>query len=403
MTTQEKLVNATISLWMLTGNARPSMRAILARSDATPPSLYHHFTSLYHLYHAAHEAAVERAEWWCAARLAELDTGTALDPAALPPLMACLIDEWCRERRELAFAHFLCLAETVRGSGSKELALRWETLWREFWQAVADRCGLPDAGTATASLAVGLDLAHLLRTRRTIDRCWLDEICRAWGDWNNGRLAADSQWHLHAMTAARYHDAPPELPEGKALAIANAAADVLIDQGAHHIAHRTVAAHAGVSTGSVSYHCRTVDDLLRAAFAALYWRAVKPVPEQADGTGAAMTRAEAEAAIASGSVPPGPDRQSTTGWIELHLALARDPDLASLAARVRYRGGHVANRYLHALLPGHCTASLVDRALLANWIIGSQLQTAVAPIDIAPYRASSEWLTAMISGLRGEA
>ncbi len=397
MNTREKIIESTISLWSGPDMSGPSMRAILKKSGITAPSLYHRFDSLYHLYRESHEAALTLAERWLDARLEELDGETPLHPRAFAPLMAVLIHRWCHECRNLAFARFECVLETMRRDEATDIAFRWEILWRNFWQAVSERCGLADAGEATGALASGLSIAHLIPIRPTVDRCCIEEACRGWVDWCLGSRATENRWHEFALAAASSGNGPIKRPAGKALPLAEAAANLLVEKGTGEVTHRGVAAAAGVSTGAVAHYFRTVDDLLCGAFAAIYWRTMPSEQALAEAGGSTPPPAYSVRTLID---PPKRDWWPVIGWVEFHLALARDPALAALAPRIRYRGGHMSKRFLEAMLPPGSESGQTDRALFAHWVFGIRMQIAAGRSDPGFYRKSTAWFTETVSKLR---
>lgn len=393
MKTRETLIESTIALWSQPHASGPSMRAILKRSAITAPALYHHFESLQHLYAEAQELALARAAQWFTARLEDLQAGPELGPHALPALMAELVDRWCQECRPLAFIRFECLIEAARQGAPTPLAARWEYLWRDMWRAVAARCGLAEAADGTAAVAAGLSLSHLIDVRRTVDRCCVDEVGRGWLDWVLGKAAANNHWHDFALAAANSENAPIPRLAAKELSLAEAAAQLLIEKGVGEVTHRSVAQQAGVSAGAVAHYYRTVGDLLRAAFSAIYWQSLGSVLAGGDK---APSPPQSPVLLAV-FTPPQPEWWSVIGWLEFHLALARDPALAALAARIRYRGGHMSQRFLGILLPRGVEPGQADRALFSHWVFGTRIQIAAKAADPDFYRGQAEWLTATLA------
>lgn len=391
MSTRDTLIESTVSLWSEPHASGPSMRAILGKSGLTAPALYHHFDSLQTLYAKAQEQAFAEARDWFAARLQELGDGPSLPPHALPALMASLIDRWCNECRHLAFVRFECLLDAMRQTRPTPLATQWEALWNDSWQALATRCSLSSAGAGTAAVAAGLSLSHLIRVHPLADRCCVDEACRGWVDWALGHQARSSEWHQFALTTANAGDTPIARPAGKVAPLAEAAAHLLIEHGAGLVTHRNVAQQAGVSTGAVAHHCRTVSDLLRAAFATIYWQSLTRARAETDKPAPLSLQVLFE--------PPQPEWWPVIGWIELHLALARDPSLAAIAPHIRYRRGHMSERFLDLLLPSGLAPGQTDKVLFAHFIFGTRMQIAARSANRDFYRGNAEWLTATLSSV----
>lgn len=395
MSTRNSIIENTIALWSEPHTSGPSMRAILKKSAITAPALYHHFDSLQHLYAEAHEHAFASASTWFGARLDELLVGPELGPHALPALMAELIDRWCNECRHLAFVRLECLLDAARQGQPTDLATRWEYLWRDAWQTIAARCGMGAAGQGTGAVAAGLSLSHLIRVRPTIDRCCVEETSRGWVNWVLGKQAGDEQWHCFALHATERESTPIERPDGKALPLAEAAAQLLIEKGGGEVTHRSVAQKAGVSTGAVAHYFRTANDLMQGAFAVIYWQSLT----RARNAVGASPSDKKTLSLMTVFNPPGPDWWSAIGWLEFHLAVARDSAFKAIDPQLRYRGGHMSKRFLECLLPSGATPTQTDKALFSNWVFGTRTQIAAKTASPDFYRENTQWLIKLLSGM----
>ena len=105
--------------------------------------------------------------------------------------------------------------------------------------------------------------------------------------------------------------------------IAEAAADVLAQEGMAALTHRAVATRAGLTLGVVSYNFRSSAELVRAAFEMIYRKAV----ESGGGTVPEAVTLTDEQLLARYSNPPPSNDRILPAIDELMLAAARDGDL----------------------------------------------------------------------------
>lgn len=377
--TPDRIIDSVLALWERQGSSGLSVRTLTQAIDATPSSVHYHFGSFERMLDAVQRAAIDRAERWCAACLDEIapltpdpEEAKAEAPASvLAPILATLIDRWCAERSRLAFAWRECQLLAGRSPAFRPLLRRWEALWRDFWTAVCARCGHPDAGPMTAWLFDGESLLHMACGRRLTDRACLDELCRGWEGWLNGRPVAEGPWRRQALREARPDPAPTPETDAATLGMTQAAADIVAEQGAARLTHRAVATRAGVSLGMVSYRFRTSADLLRTAFEEIYRRMVPP-----DEGRAAQAHVDAMLAEPGPEAPPypaDPNGVANTHMLaltELALAVARDTELSRFAHQLRYQRGRTSRHYLRAIRGG--PVSGLDAALFSSLASGEQ-------------------------------
>jgi len=107
-------------------------------------------------------------------------------------------------------------------------------------------------------------------------------------------------------------------------AILDATVRVIAAGGLTSVTHRAVAAEAGVSTASTTYHFATLDDLLQATFSSLSAAGVARLAAAAElAQSGAMTLADAAATFLIDEL--GPNRDVFIASLELQFASARRP------------------------------------------------------------------------------
>lgn len=359
----EKLVSSVLSIWEMQGASGVSARSLAAMAELPVSSIYYHFGDLERLSETAQGEAQAAAQLWCDEQLKAI-RGIAEGVAALGPLLAALVDDWCETRRTLAFAWRECQLMALRDAKHLAASGRWAALWRRFWEEVCARLGIADMGLATAWTFEGLAAIHMLRWRRPVDRAALDEMSHGWANWLQGHLSAPAAWFDMARGAAvppvPSVDGDPALDQ-----IAVAAAAVIERGGVAALTHRAVATEAGLTLGVVSYKYRTSADLLQAAFEVIYRRIVPQTPGD-PATVAISGREEAFVRLDVGF----PARQNLLGAEELTVAAARDPAFAAFSVQLRYLRGRSSGRFLQALLGPDRPIAPIDAAIFSAYSAG---------------------------------
>ncbi len=360
----QKLVYTTLLAWKREGAAGISARALAGAAGLPVSSIYYHFGDLEHLLESSQSEARAEASRWCEAQLAAIQ-GEVRGAAALGPLLATLVDDWCETRRTLAFAWRECQLMALRDTRHLASSAKWDALWQGFWQEICARLELADMAVATAWVFDGASAMHLLRWRRPVDRAALSELCDGWAGWLDGRLAAPAAWFELARRDAAALIPPPPHDDPVADAVATAAAATVAQRGIAALTHRAVAAGAGVTLGVVSHKFRTSADLLHAAFEAIYRRMV---PHSASELAAVPEIGREEALVRLDSGLPA--REDLLGADELLSASARDPAFHAFAAQLRYLRGRTSGRYFQALMGRDRPIGPVDAAIASALMAG---------------------------------
>jgi DNA-binding transcriptional regulator YbjK len=359
----QKLVSAAILAWETDGATGISARTLAASAGLPVSSIYYHFGDLERLLETAQDHARAAATRWCDAQLDAIRGQT--ESAALGPLLATVIDDWCEQQRPLAFAARECRLMALRDPRHAATSARWDILWQSFWQAVCDRLGIADMATSTTWVFEGTSGMHLLRWRRPVDRGALSELCNGWARWMEGRLAEPSAWFDLARRDAAALIAPAAPDDPVAAAIATAAATTVAQRGVAALTHRAVAAEAGVTLGVVSYKYRTSAELLHAAFEAIYRRMS---PQSADELAAVPDLGrDTGLARVDGGIPTRADLLASD---ELLVASARNPTFQTFAAQLRYLRGRSSGHYLQALVGRERPIAPVDAAIFSAFMSG---------------------------------
>lgn len=389
--TQKRLITTVLELWATQGHAAISARLLSRMTGVPTSSIYHHFGSMEHLFHSAQGHAHEAAQTWCADRLADLDRwpeGGGGD--SLATVVSALIDDWAIEARTLAFAWAQCHLLALRDP-TYVLALdAWRDLWAGFWREVCTRAGFGAFARATGHFFEGAAQLHLIRWRRTIDRAALEELCRGWGRWVDGDLAAEGAWRGLARQAAQEAEPPRQSRNNVADAVAQAAASVVEQGGVAALTHRAVATRAEVTLGVVSYNFRTSSDLAQVAFETIYRNITDHVRETLKPR---LDRDEAILAWKDFSSQPS----TLVAIEELILAVARDPALAGFGPQLRYLRGRTSGLQLAALLGGNAQVSPLDMAIYSS-LVGGQRRAMIGrpPAEIHASLDETERLIAQL-------
>lgn len=127
--------------------------------------------------------------------------------------------------------------------------------------------------------------------------------------------------------------------------VLDATLELIGEQGVGGVTSRAVAARAGVSPGSLSYHFPSRTELLREAL----MRFVGREAERLEGLAVSGTLDLPAVAAAVRDVVEGADRRAVLAQMELYLQACRDPELRAVAARAYAAYDDAARRVLTAL------------------------------------------------------
>ncbi|MFC6620211.1 helix-turn-helix domain-containing protein [Novosphingobium panipatense] len=361
-TSYDRLIAAVRTQWASVGAAAMSARQISALTAVPVSSIYHHFGSMEHLFAAAQGECLSRAGRWCKAQMDQV-AGLQASPAAFAGFFAQVVDSWCEEARELAFAWRECQLVANQSALFRQTAQKWEQLWEGFWTDATERFGLPAKSMVVQRVFDNESFLHMIRWRRLIDRPALEETARALTAWLTGTAMPPAPWREFAREEALA--SMPVLPERDETAarIVGAAADIIDKQGLARLTHRAVAERAGLTLGTVSHKFRTKLALYEGAFEGLYRVNVQRMPSRTSGHGGAAN--DMVDMIRRGGTTRGTD--------ELFVATARDAALSQFGAQLRYMRGRTSRGTLQDMV-GHSRRVGIMEAALFSSFLSSQLR-----------------------------
>jgi TetR/AcrR family transcriptional regulator, regulator of biofilm formation and stress response len=139
--------------------------------------------------------------------------------------------------------------------------------------------------------------------------------------------------------------APPEPARERIL---HATLALIGEHGIGGVTNRAVAAQAGVSLGSLTYHFSSQTELLREALLLFVTREAQRLEGLADGL-EGTTPELGEVAAAVQAVVQTASRNEQLAQMELYLQASRDPELREVAARAYAAYDHAARTVLVAL------------------------------------------------------
>ena len=125
----------------------------------------------------------------------------------------------------------------------------------------------------------------------------------------------------------------------------DATLELIGEHGLGGVTNRAVAARAGVSPGSLSYHFPSQTELLREALLGF----VGQEAERLEGLAAGPALGLDDVGAAVQQVVEGADRRAVLAQTELYLQACRDPELQAVAARAYAAYDRAALTVLRAL------------------------------------------------------
>lgn len=367
--TRQRLIAAAASLVASDGIAAASARAIAAKAEIAASAVNYNFGSLERLLLTVFEQGVEETRAWQEERAREIAAlPRSPDGAALALLH--VIQAWAGGGRRLALTY----QEAAAAAPGEGPAAAWTRLWRDFWLETAARFGLPaidgrmlhaffeyEALYSLSAWSPALETAALIEMVEHFAATWLGAPDRP----------ARSATPLAERTAGTrpYGSVPPA-----AMRIAKAAAGVVEDKGLAGLTHRAVAARAGVTTGSVTHHFRSIEDLVAGAIRGQVQAMTDEAAAQADAPPSIEAILAPEAWIAAlrphvtSELPSPPVIRRR----RLFLASIRRQELAAAGAVIRFSYGGTLRDSMGRVfalsaddLPLH--ASVLARLLSAIW------------------------------------
>ncbi len=360
--------------------AAASARSIAAAAGAAPSAINYNFGSIERLFSAAFAHGVRLTADWLEARGPEI-LALPKSPEGAVQALEHLVAAWTRDARPLALLYQECLGATAGlAPEARELNAEgpggdWIRLWRDHWLRTATAFGLGEAeGRLLHLLFQSEALFHLSAWSPALEGAALREMCDHFGaTWLGGARRSGGEALILAERTAGARSHGSLAPS--ALRIADGAAEVVEARGLGGLTHRAVAARAGVTTGAVTHHFRTVEDLVAGAIRGQV-AAMTREPIGPDGatqaiedilTADQMFEAMELRILADRPLSVVLRRRS------LFLATVRRADLAGAGAVIRFSFGGTARDAMGRIyrLPADTLvlhASLLSRLLATIWI-----------------------------------
>ena len=360
-----RLVAAAEQLISEGGVAAASARSVAVRAGAAASAINYNFGGIERLLSTAFERGRRRTETWLEARRREI----AALPASSDGVVRALeyvVREWTVGARPLALLYQEALAA---GSGAP-----WTALWRDFWLEAAAGFGLGEIEGRLMHLFFESEgLYHLSTWSPALETAALRELADHFGAvWLGASPGGVVGALALAERSAGAHAYSALAPAAARIAVAAAG---VAEGGLGELTHRAVAARAGVTTGAITHHFRTIEELVAGAIRGQVL-AISP----ADGVGVEPGEQTGEAALsaedflgamrfhATADQPGGPALRRRN----LFLAAVRRPELAGCAAVIRFAHGGNTRRALERLvdLPADALslqAGVMSRFSAALW------------------------------------
>jgi len=361
----DRLVTAAARQISEHGLAAASARSVAAVAGTAASAINYNFGGIERLLSLAFEAGASHTADWLDARRGEL---AALPRSADGAVYALehVVREWTQGARPLALLYQERLAVSPSRGGA-----RWTALWRDFWLETAADFGLRETEGRLMHLFFESEgLHHLSTWSPALEGAALHELVGHFGEvW----LGASPSSPIGALSLA---EQSAGVQAGGALTPAAAriavAAATVAEGGLGALTHRAVAAQAGVTTGAVTHHFRTVEELTAGAIRGQVL-ALEPPPGDAGARSVEDSRSSEEFVQAIRphtlrDAPAGPARARRN----LFLAAVRRPEQASCAAVIRFAYGGTSRRGLQGVidLPPETLAlrgAVLSRILSSIW------------------------------------
>jgi AcrR family transcriptional regulator len=367
---RDRMIQAAAQLVSQQGIAAASARSVAAAIGAAPSAVNYNFGGMEQLLSLAFEHGAVQTATWLQARAREIQALPATPDGAAQALVHVL-SEWTTDARSLA----LLYQESLAAGAGTGAAAGWTRLWRDFWSAAAATLGLdPTEGRLLHVFFESEALYHLSTWSPALERSVLAETCDHFAaTWLGAPRRAERGALVLAERSAGARAHGSVAPA--ALRIAEAAAEVVEDRGLSGLTHRAVATRAGVTTGSVTHHFRSIEDLVAGAIRGQ----VQVLTQETIAQGGFVTPQEDDnltverlfEAMRFHSIAERP-ASPVLRRRRLFLAAIRRPDLAGAGAVIRYsHGGTVRDSLdrLFVLAPNDLVlnSGVLSRLLSAIW------------------------------------
>jgi len=350
-----------------------SMREIAVAAGVAPSLVAYHFESRPHVVACA--CAVAGAHW--RQKLGELTAAAAAEAGAARKAEVC--SAWmaglAADRPDLARLWGDLLLAAAREPLLAAVALDWVAAWRETWLAIAE--GNQEAAAIAGEFAA-FEMVFTAPLLGIVDRDLImrEAMRRVFLRIEGGKVSTiDCYWHtrfcLDRMDPLPAKAAPDRAVKAR---IIDAAADIIAIEGASAATHRAIAARAGASLSSMTYHFETRAMLVREGLLRVFQRSMTSRPlEQADvAAWDEVADAQFERSTRAPDGAPGERLSMVRAIAEVAQEAAIDPGFRDVAMELRRIRGLVTRQSIaHALgLSDVAGAAAADYAI---WESGAAL------------------------------
>lgn len=254
----DRLIAAAAQQIATRGLAASSSRSVAHEAGVAASAINYKFGGIEHLFCSVFEHGARWSQPWMARCFDEV-VALPKGPAGAALALEHVIAGWTLENRWLALLYQEGLA-AMPGAGPVAV---WTGAWRDFWVGVAIALDLSETDGRLLHLFFESEALYNLSTwSPALERAALREMCQHIAIVYLG--AAATAWPTGALEEAER--ASGVLREGAippaAEKIVEAAAEVVEASGLSGLTHRAVALKAGVTTGSVTHHFRTMESLI---------------------------------------------------------------------------------------------------------------------------------------------
>ena len=371
----DRLVAAAAQQVATRGLAAASSRSVAQEAGVAASAISYKFGSIERLFFSVFEHGVRWSQPWMDERFAEV-SALPTGPAGAALALEHVIAGWTLENRWSA----LLYQEGLAAMPGASPVTAWTRAWRDFWVRVAKVLGLGEIDGRLMHLFFESEALYNLSTwSPALERAALREMCEHFADVYLG--AAANAWPTGALEQAEQASGVLRAGAVPAAAekIVEAAAEIVEVSGLAGLTHRAVALKAGVTTGSVTHHFRTMESLIagtiRGQVLAMQRDPAGAPPRPSATLGPVLNADELFDAMNDYLVtdrPWGPALRRR----HLFLATLRRSDLVASAAVIRFAHGGTLRAILDELFEPPqgqraLYAGTLSRLGVASWFAAS--------------------------------
>lgn len=350
-----------------------TMREIAVAAGVAPSLVAYHFESRSHVIATA--CAVAGLQW--REKLAEMEklAGATSSMSRKAEICSAWMASLAADRPDLARLWGDLLLAAAREPMLAAVAQDWISAWRAAWLSVAGG-NVEFAGIAAEFAAFEMIFTAPLLGIAERDLIMREALHRVFVRLETGKISAqDCFWHTQ-LCLDRMDPLParPEPDKAVKARIIDAAADIIALEGTSAATHRAIAARAGASLSSMTYHFETRAILVREGLLRVFERSMMSSPfEGVDFSASAqLTAAKSAGSDRGHDGLPSESLAMLRAIAEVAQEAAIDPGFREVAMELRRIRGLVTRRSIARFL-GFCDVAGADAADFAIWGSGAAL------------------------------